>query len=96
MAKFAVFKAGIEGGATALVIVGVVASAITAFFYARVVVLMFFQEPSPDGPTVAIPSVATAVTIALGVAVTADPGRPPAARPRLARTRPRSSFDDPP
>jgi NADH-quinone oxidoreductase subunit N len=70
MAKFAVFKAGIEGGATALVVVGVVASAVTAFFYARVVVLMFFQEPTVDGPTVAIPSAFTAVTIALGLAVT--------------------------
>ncbi|MCW2584559.1 MAG: dehydrogenase subunit [Frankiales bacterium] len=70
MAKFAVFKAASEGGATALVVVGVIASAITAFFYARVVVLMFFQEPSVEGPTVAVPSMLTAVTIALGVAVT--------------------------
>jgi NADH-quinone oxidoreductase subunit N len=70
MAKFAVFKAATAGGAGALVVVGVVASAVTAFFYARVVVLMFFNEPAPDGPTVAIPSSLTAVTIALGVAVT--------------------------
>ena len=70
MAKFAVFKAAIEGGATALVIVGVLASAITAFFYARVVVLMFFQEPAEDGPTVAVPSATTAVTIAVCLAVT--------------------------
>ncbi len=70
MAKFAVFKAATEGGATALVVVGVVASAITAFFYARVVVLMFFQEPSLDGPTVAVPSAYTALTIALGLALT--------------------------
>jgi NADH-quinone oxidoreductase subunit N len=70
MAKFAVFKAAIEGGATALVIVGVLASAVTAFFYARVVVLMFFQEPAEDGPTVAVPSATTAVTIAVCVAVT--------------------------
>ena len=52
-------------------IVGVVASAVTAFFYARVVVLMFFNEPVPDGPTVAVPSAYTAIAIALGVAVTA-------------------------
>ena len=77
MAKFAVFKAGIEGGATALVVVGVIASAITAFFYARVVVLMFFQEPSVDGPTVAIPSVYTAITISFGLAVTAVLGVAP-------------------
>jgi NADH-quinone oxidoreductase subunit N len=70
MAKFAVFQAATEGGATPLVIVGVIASAITAFFYARVVVLMFFQDPAPDGPTVAIPSGLTAATIALGLAVT--------------------------
>ncbi|MGB8650266.1 MAG: NADH-quinone oxidoreductase subunit NuoN [Mycobacteriales bacterium] len=70
MAKFAVFKAATEGGATALVVIGVIASAVTAFFYARVVVLMFFQEPHTDGPTVAIPSAFTAATIAVGVAFT--------------------------
>lgn len=70
MAKFAVFKAASQGGAVPLVVVGVVTSAVTAFFYARVVVLMFFQEPAPDGPTVAIPSGLTAGAIALGLAVT--------------------------
>ncbi len=70
MAKFAVFQAATKGGATALVVVGVVASAVTAFFYARVIVLMFFQDPAPDGPTVAVPSAFTAATIALGLAVT--------------------------
>ncbi|MEE1930975.1 NADH-quinone oxidoreductase subunit NuoN [Streptomyces sp. TRM 70351] len=68
--KFAVFKAAAEGGAGALVVVGVVASAIAAFFYVRVIVLMFFSEPSPDGPTVAIPSAFTTVAIGVGVAVT--------------------------
>ena len=47
-----------------------IASAITAFFYARVVVLMFFNEPAPDGPTVAVPGGFTAATIALGLGVT--------------------------
>ena len=70
MAKFAVFKAATEGGATALVVVGVIASGITAFFYAKVVVLMFFNDPLPDGPTVAVPSAYTSGTIALGLAVT--------------------------
>lgn len=70
MAKFAVFTAGWEGGAAPLVIVGVVASAVTAFFYARVVVLMFFTDPPVDGPTVAVPSGYTAGAIALGLAVT--------------------------
>ncbi len=70
VAKFAVFRAAFEGDAIVLVVVGVIASAITAFFYARVIVLMFFQEPSADGPTVAVPSAYTAITIALGLAVT--------------------------
>jgi NADH-quinone oxidoreductase subunit N len=70
MAKFAVFTAGVEGGATPLVVVGVVTSAVTAFFYARVVVLMFFTAPVPDGPTVAVPSGYTAGAVALGLAVT--------------------------
>ncbi|HWG92801.1 MAG TPA: NADH-quinone oxidoreductase subunit NuoN [Mycobacteriales bacterium] len=70
MAKFSVFAAGVEGGATALVVVGVVTSAVTAFFYARVVVLMFFTDPPVDGPTVAVPSGYTAGAIALGLAVT--------------------------
>jgi NADH-quinone oxidoreductase subunit N len=70
MAKFAVFTAAVDSGATALVVVGVVTSAVTAFFYARVVVLMFFSEPAPSGPTVAVPSAYTAFAIAIGVVVT--------------------------
>ncbi|HEX6921138.1 MAG TPA: NADH-quinone oxidoreductase subunit NuoN [Actinomycetes bacterium] len=68
--KFAVFSAAVEGGATPLVIVGVVMSAVAAFFYVRVIVLMFFSEPAPEGPTVAVPSVLTTLAVALGVAVT--------------------------
>lgn len=68
--KFAVFKAAAEGGAGALVVVGVIASAIAAFFYIRVIVLMFFSEPKADGPTVAVPSPLTMTAIAVGVAVT--------------------------
>ncbi|MFZ3568819.1 NADH-quinone oxidoreductase subunit NuoN [Streptomyces sp. BH097] len=68
--KFAVFKAAAEGGAGVLVVVGVVSSAIAAFFYIRVIVLMFFSEPKADGPTVAVPSPLTMTTIGVGVAVT--------------------------
>ncbi|MGW0909375.1 NADH-quinone oxidoreductase subunit NuoN [Streptomyces sp. NPDC002853] len=68
--KFAVFKAAAEGGAGALVVVGVISSAIAAFFYIRVIVLMFFSEPKADGPTVAVPSPLTMTAIGVGVAVT--------------------------
>ncbi len=68
--KFAVFKAAAGGGAAGLVVVGVVASAIAAFYYVRVIVLMFFNDPAPEGPTVALPGVFTATALALGLAVT--------------------------
>jgi NADH-quinone oxidoreductase subunit N len=61
-----VFQAAIAGGATQLVIVGVLASAIAAFFYVRVIVLMFFSDPVPDGPVVTVPSVFTGTAVGLG------------------------------
>jgi NADH-quinone oxidoreductase subunit N len=75
--KFAVFKAAAQGGAMPLVIVGVISSAVAAFFYVRVIVLMFFSEPRVDGPTVAVPSPLTSAAIALGVAVTVVLGLAP-------------------
>jgi NADH-quinone oxidoreductase subunit N len=68
--KFAVFSAGVSGGATPLVIVGVITSAMAAFFYVRVIVMMFFAEPVADGPIVVIPGGATTSAIAVAVAVT--------------------------
>ncbi|MEV0190438.1 NADH-quinone oxidoreductase subunit NuoN [Kitasatospora purpeofusca] len=68
--KFAVFQAAAAGGATPLVIVGVLSSAVAAFFYIRVIVLMFFSDPQPGGPTVAVPSAFTATAIGIGVLVT--------------------------
>jgi proton-translocating NADH-quinone oxidoreductase chain N len=68
--KFAVFQAAIAAGETPLVIVGVLASAIAAFFYVRIIVLMFFSDPVPDGPEVAVPNVYTGTVVGLGVAAT--------------------------
>ncbi len=73
--KFGVFAAAIDSGNTWLVIVGVVASVIAAFFYVRVIVLMYFSDPTPDTASVVIPSAFTTIaltasavmTIALGV-----------------------------
>ena len=47
--KFAVFSAAVEGGAWPLAVVGVLASAAAAFFYVRIIVLMFFTGPQ-GGP----------------------------------------------
>ncbi|GAA2114962.1 NADH-quinone oxidoreductase subunit NuoN [Actinomadura alba] len=67
--KFAVFQAAVEGGATPLVIVGVLSSAIAAFFYVRVIVVMFFSDPEPDAPAVVVGRTA-ATAVALGLAAT--------------------------
>jgi NADH-quinone oxidoreductase subunit N len=68
--KFAVFQAAVASGETPLVIVGVVSSAIAAFFYIRVIVLMFFSDPVPDGPEVVVPGVFTGTAVGLGVLAT--------------------------
>jgi NADH-quinone oxidoreductase subunit N len=70
MGKFAVFQAAIAGGALPLVIVGVLASAIAAFFYVRIIVLMFFSDPAPDGPDVVRPGLFTGIAVAFGAVTT--------------------------
>jgi NADH-quinone oxidoreductase subunit N len=68
--KFAVFSAALADGMAPLVVVALVASAVAAFFYLRVVVLMYFSEPAADGPTVSVPGAFTTAAITLGVVVT--------------------------
>ncbi|MFW5899076.1 MAG: NADH-quinone oxidoreductase subunit NuoN, partial [Jiangellaceae bacterium] len=68
--KLVVFSAAVSGGALPLVIVALVASAIAAFFYVRVIVLMFFSEPAPDGPRVVLPSALTTAGLTVAVALT--------------------------
>ncbi|MEV4074713.1 NADH-quinone oxidoreductase subunit NuoN [Nonomuraea fuscirosea] len=82
--KYAVFAAALNSGIqpgdsmggwmAGLVVVGVVASAIAAFFYVRVIVLMFFNEPAADGPAVAAPSMGTVAVIAVSLLVTVGVG----------------------
>ncbi len=68
--KFAVFAAAIDAGAVWLVIIGVVASIIAAFFYVRVVVLMHFADPTEETASVAIPSAFTTVTLTAATVMT--------------------------
>jgi NADH-quinone oxidoreductase subunit N len=69
-AKFAVFAPAVAHGAVWLAVVGVVSSAIAAFFYVRVIVLMYFSEPTGDATTVAVPSALMTVALTIGVAMT--------------------------
>jgi NADH-quinone oxidoreductase subunit N len=46
IAKVAVFSAAVQAGYWPLVLIAVIASVIAAFFYIRVIVLMYMQEPA--------------------------------------------------
>ena len=71
--KWAVFASAAQGGAWPLVVTGVLISAIAAFFYVRVIVLMFFYDPIPSeagGVAVTMPSILTTAVIAVGFIAT--------------------------
>ncbi len=70
MGKYAVFSAAVANGAWVLALIGVLASAVAAFFYVRVIVLMYFSEPTGTATTVVTPGFGTLVAILLSVAVT--------------------------
>ncbi|OBF93462.1 NADH-quinone oxidoreductase subunit N [Mycobacterium sp. 852014-52450_SCH5900713] len=70
VSKLAVFKAAAQGGAAPLVIIGVVASGIAAYFYVRVIVSMFFTEATDDTPHVVAPGILSKAAIAVCAAIT--------------------------
>jgi NADH-quinone oxidoreductase subunit N len=70
ISKFTVFKAAAQGGAVPLVIIGVIASGVAAYFYVRVIVLMFFTEPTDDTPQVVAPGILSKAAIAVCAVVT--------------------------
>ena len=69
-AKFAVFRSAIASGAWPLVLVALLTSAVAAFFYLRVIVLMYFSQPAADGPTVGVPGLPTTIVLALTATTT--------------------------
>ncbi|HSX68192.1 NADH-quinone oxidoreductase subunit NuoN [Nocardioides sp.] len=68
--KWVVFASAMGGGAWPVVVAAVLTSALAAFFYIRVIVLMYFSEPAADGPAVAVPSILTSATIAVTAVAT--------------------------
>jgi NADH-quinone oxidoreductase subunit N len=67
-AKYYVFLAGIEAGLTWLVVVAVISSVISAFFYLRVLVVAYLQEPVGDAEAEAAPGRTPALGLALALA----------------------------
>jgi NADH-quinone oxidoreductase subunit N len=75
-AKFAAFAPAVEAGTggVVLVVIAVLASAVTAFVYVRLIVLMYFTEASAeegDEVVALTPSIPSTIGITVGVLVTA-------------------------
>jgi NADH-quinone oxidoreductase subunit N len=73
MGKFWLFGAAIDAGYVGLAVVGVLNSAISVYYYVRVVVFMYLKkettgsEPALVGPLAVALGVAVVATIALGI-----------------------------
>lgn len=71
-AKFAAFAPAVQSGllGTVLVVIGVLASAVTAFVYVRIIVIMYFSDTPTEGVVAAEASPLTTAAIAVGTAAT--------------------------
>jgi NADH-quinone oxidoreductase subunit N len=73
-AKFYVFSAALQANLVGLVIVGVLNSAVGAYYYLRIIVVMYMREPQQEVPVARIPvglgfalAISLVTTIYLGV-----------------------------
>ncbi|HET6374888.1 MAG TPA: NADH-quinone oxidoreductase subunit N, partial [Methylocella sp.] len=74
-AKWYVFNAAIQSGLYTLAVIGVLSSAVAAFYYLRVVKVMYFDEPAPAfDRTAAAPRVVLAATGVMVLALFVYPG----------------------
>jgi NADH-quinone oxidoreductase subunit N len=65
MGKFYIFKSAVQAGLVWLAVVGVLFSAISAYFYLRVVMVMYMSEPKERIELATAPSLALALAIAV-------------------------------
>jgi NADH-quinone oxidoreductase subunit N len=68
-AKFYVFSAALQANLVWLTIIGVLNSAVGAYYYLRIIVLMYMREPTVDAPVRPIPA-ALGVALAVSLAAT--------------------------
>jgi NADH-quinone oxidoreductase subunit N len=68
--KFSIFTAAYESGVISVVVVGVLTSALAAFFYLRVIVLMFFTDPKDSTVSVTLPTLRSSVGVWTSAIVT--------------------------
>jgi NADH-quinone oxidoreductase subunit N len=77
-AKFYVFSAALQANLIGLVIIGVINSAVAAYYYLRLVVVMYMREPREEAPLSPIPAglaVALTITVATTIYLGVLPGR---------------------
>jgi NADH-quinone oxidoreductase subunit N len=68
--KWAVFTVALSAGAWPVVVVAIVASIISVYFYVRVILLMFFNDAGDSPASVTVPSALTSLTIGVCVVLT--------------------------
>jgi NADH-quinone oxidoreductase subunit N len=68
-AKFYVFSAALQANLVGLTIIGVINSAVGAYYYLRIIVMMYMKESEDDAP-VAPPSAALSTALAISVGIT--------------------------
>lgn len=68
-AKFYVFSAALQANLVGLTIIGVVNSAVAAYYYLRIIVVMYMREPRETGPLPGVPA-GLAAALALSAAAT--------------------------
>jgi len=66
MGKIFVFSAALKQGYVWLVVIGVLNTAISAYYYLRLIIVMFFREPAGDWD---VPPIPTSVAVALVLTV---------------------------
>jgi len=69
MGKFYLFMSAINAGYTWLVIVAVIFSAISAYFYLRIVMLMYMKEPLEAVQLNSSPAIAVALTVTVAAVI---------------------------
>ena len=77
-AKFYVFSVALKANLVGLTIIGVINSAIAAYYYLRVIVVMYMREPREETPLAPVPvalGTALAISLALTLYLGVLPGR---------------------
>ena len=67
--KFYLFMAAVNAGLTWLAVVGLIFAAVSAFYYLRVVMVMYMREPSPDQESETRLALSPTATVVLALAV---------------------------